>query len=202
MSSTHSAPSKRGKGGAAGTKGGRLLSAGNTFGAHSFSNSITLAVVILSTISQTIANLFSISSLVKRSTIYPFSFNFPLRHSSFCHPYRCVPPLEMTPPPSFRPQRSGVEKSHAETWHAPWWQEISRLYVSIEPKVFATIPEGSSARDDDAGRQHTVIPGIKLTRTLPRTLRHFDESEAKQRNLTPKCGTPHGGRRSLDSAFH
>ena len=82
MSSTHSAPSKRGKGGAAGTKGGRLLSAGNTFGAHSFSNSITLAVVILSTISQTIANLFSISSLVKRSTIYPFSFNFPLRHSS------------------------------------------------------------------------------------------------------------------------
>ena len=108
----------------------------------------------------------------------------------------------MTPPPSFRPQRSGVEKSHAETWHAPWWQEISRLYVSIEPKVFATIPEGSSARDDDAGRQHTVIPGIKLTRTLPRTLRHFDRSEAEWRNLTLKCGKPHDGRRSLGSAFH
>ena len=75
-------PLQRGKGGAVRHQRGCLLSAGNAFGAHSFSNSITLAVVILSTISQTTANLFSISSLVKRSTIYPFSFNFPLRHSS------------------------------------------------------------------------------------------------------------------------
>ena len=41
------------------------------------------------------------------------------------------------PPPSFRPKRSGVEKSHAEMWHATWWQEVSRLCVSLEPKVFA-----------------------------------------------------------------
>ena len=52
---------------------------------------------------------------------------------------------------------------------SPWWQEISRLCVSIDPKIFATIPAGSPARDDDAGRQHTVIPGSKLTRTMPYT---------------------------------
>ena len=75
----------------------------------------------------------------------------------------------MTPPPSFRPKQSGVEKSHDSMVHAPWWQEISRLRVSIDPKIFTTIPAGSPARDDDAGRQHTVIPGSKLPKTMPRT---------------------------------
>ena len=39
----------------------------------------------------------------------------------------------------------------------PWWQEISRLCVSLEPKVFTTHTGRSPARDDDAGEQLTVI---------------------------------------------
>ncbi len=57
--------------------------------------------------------------------------------SDFCHPYRCVPPLEMTPPPSFRPQRSGVEKSPPLMVRVALRWEISRRCVSLEPKVFA-----------------------------------------------------------------
>ena len=87
--------------------------------------------------------------------------------------------------------RSGAEWRNLTTlWvHAPWWQEISRLRVSIGPKIFAIIPAHSPARDDDVGGQHTVIPGSKLTRTMPRP-RHFDRSEAEWRNLTPKCSKP------------
>ena len=44
--------------------------------------------------------------------------------------------------PSFRPKRSGVEKSHAEAGRAPWWQEISRLSVSIVSKAFTPISAG------------------------------------------------------------
>ena len=40
---------------------------------------------------------------------------------------------------------------------SPWWQEISRLCVSLEPKVFTTHTGRSPARDDDAGGQLTVI---------------------------------------------
>ena len=44
--------------------------------------------------------------------------------------------------PSFRPKRSGVEKSHTEAGRAPWWQEISRLSVSINSKDFPLILAG------------------------------------------------------------
>ena len=44
--------------------------------------------------------------------------------------------------PSFRPKRSGVEKSHTEAGRAPWWQEISRLSISINSKAFAPILAG------------------------------------------------------------
>ena len=44
--------------------------------------------------------------------------------------------------PSFRPKRSGVEKSHTEAGRAPWWQEISRLSISINSKAFAPISAG------------------------------------------------------------
>ena len=40
---------------------------------------------------------------------------------------------------------------------SPWWQEISWLCVSLEPKVFTTHTGRSPARDDDAGGQLTVI---------------------------------------------
>ena len=51
--------------------------------------------------------------------------------------------------PSFRRKRSGVEKSHAERWQAHGWQEISRLCVSLEPKVLvphtgAFLPQGGA----------------------------------------------------------
>ena len=44
--------------------------------------------------------------------------------------------------PSFRPKRSGVEKSHTEAGRAPWWQEISRLSILINSKAFAPISAG------------------------------------------------------------
>ena len=49
-----------------------------------------------------------------------------------------------------RVHRVQVEKSHDSMVHAPWWQEISRLCVSLEPKVFTTIPAGSPARGGSA----------------------------------------------------
>ena len=44
--------------------------------------------------------------------------------------------------PSFRPKRSEVEKSHADAGRTPWWQEISRLSVSINSKAFTPILAG------------------------------------------------------------
>ena len=53
-----------------------------------------------------------------------------------CLPYRHVPPLEMTmlaaPLPSFRPKRSGVEKSPFSDGTGSITREISRLRVSWE----------------------------------------------------------------------
>ena len=89
--------------------------------------------------------------------------------SDFCHPYRCVPPPEMTPPPSFRPQRSGVEKSHSEMWQSHGGRRSLDSAFQQSPKSLTPIPARSPARDDDVGGQHTVIPGSKLTRTMPRT---------------------------------
>ena len=59
--------------------------------------------------------------------------------------------------PSFRPKRSGVEKSHADVGRAPWWQKISRLSVSIESKAFTPHISRSPARDDDNIRQPIII---------------------------------------------
>ena len=73
-----------------------------------------------------------------------------IRAQSPCHPYRRVPPLEMTMPAG-----------------------------SIQ-----SFPEGQIGQND------ALHP------------RHFDRSEAEWRNLTPKGSTPHGDRRSLNSAFH
>ena len=76
--------------------------------------------------------------------------------------------------PSFRPKRSGVEKSHTEAGRAPWWQEISRLSVSINSKAFTLHIGRSPARDEDVDEQHPVIfRGDQLTKMLPRP-RHFD----------------------------
>ena len=102
--------------------------------------------------------------------------------------------------PSFRPKRSGVEKSHADVGRAPWWQKISRLSVSIESKAFTPISAGppleirmsmssiqsfSGGSTDQNAAPHLVISTVG----------------AEWRNLTPKRGEPHGGRRSLGSAF-
>jgi hypothetical protein len=57
-------------------------------------------------------------------------------------------------PLSFRPERSGVEKSRSEMVQPPWRQEISRLRVLIEPKTFTLIPACRPARNDSRGGQH------------------------------------------------
>ncbi|WP_443790112.1 hypothetical protein, partial [Dialister succinatiphilus] len=54
-------------------------------------------------------------------------------------------------------------------------------------EYLSPIAAGGPTRDDESGRQQTVIPGRdQLTKTLPRTPRHFDRSEGEWRNLTPK----------------
>ena len=74
-------------------------------------------------------------------------------------------------------------------WQAPWWQEISTLRFNRD-EYLSLITTGSPARDDDSGRQHTVI---RRETNYPKRCpapRHFDRSEAEWRNLTPKCGKP------------
>ena len=67
-------------------------------------------------------------------------------------------------------------------------------------EYLSPIAAGGPARDDESGRQQTVIPGRdQLTKTLPRTV--ISMVGAAWRNLTPKWGEAHGGRRSLDLAF-
>ena len=92
-----------------------------------------------------------------------------IRAQNPCHPYRRVPPLEMTVsadsiqsfPGANYPKRcpaspviSTAAKRSGEislrNVASLWWQEISRLCVSLEPKVFAPIPARSSARGGSA----------------------------------------------------
>ena len=80
--------------------------------------------------------------------------------------------------PSFRPKRSGVEKSHAEAGRAPWWQKISRLSVSINSKAYTPIPSAPLEMTIAAGRMQP-FPRNLLTKTLPRP-RHFDRSETEK----------------------
>ena len=52
-------------------------------------------------------------------------------------------------------------------------------------EYLSLITAGSSARDDDSGRQQTVIPGKdQLTKTLPRSV--ISTVGAEWRNLIPK----------------
>jgi hypothetical protein len=71
------------------------------------------------------------------------------------HPYRHFRRGRMTktlsPPPSFRPKRCGVEKSHFPMVHEALRQEIFRLRVSSERFPSAPIPAHSPARDDGGG---------------------------------------------------
>ena len=96
-----------------------------------------------------------------------------IKARSFCHPYRRVPPLEMTvlagsiqsfaeekieqnnaphPVISTKALRSG--EISLRNVASPWWQEISRLCVSLEPKVFATYTDRSPLE---------MTPGWRLT---------------------------------------
>ena len=57
----------------------------------------------------------------------------------------------LPPSPSFRPKRSGVEKSPPLMARAALRQEISRLSVSWERFPLPPISPSPSARDDDVG---------------------------------------------------
>ena len=93
-------------------------------------------------------------------------------------------------PLSFRPERSGVEKSHSEMGQAALWWEISRLRVSIEYKTFTLIPACSPARNDS--RDAVPAPFCFFLKCLYAARRpcHFDRSEAKWRNPTPEWYSP------------
>ncbi len=80
---------------------------------------------------------------------------------------------------------SGVEKSPPLMVRAALRREISRLRVSWVPGSLSSISARSPARDDGVGEQHPVISEGDEPHS-----RHFDESVAKWRNLTPpmtKC---------------
>ena len=129
-------------------------------------------------------------------------------------PYRHAAPLEMTvlaaPLSSFRPKRSGVEKSHApndrKAGPRPPSFRPQRSGVEKSPSSDGTggitvedlstqsimgafsicpIPTRSPARDDDGSGQHTVISEGANDKNAAPHPRHFDRSEAEWRNLTP-----------------
>ena len=136
-------------------------------------------------------------------------------------PYRHVPPLEMTVSAGSIQSFSGANypkrypASPVISTEAKRSGEISRRKAAspivagdlsalrfIRDEYLSLITTGSPARDDDSGRQHTVI---RRETNWPKRCpapRHFNRSEAEWRNLTPKCGKLHSGRRSLGSAFH
>ena len=82
--------------------------------------------------------------------------------------------------PSFRPKRSGVEKSPP---HGTGGITVGDLSTQSIMGAFSLcpIPTCGSARDDGAGGQHPVIK----KRGEPHS-RHFDRSEADWKNLTPQ----------------
>ena len=67
----------------------------------------------------------------------------------------------------------------------------SEPHENRRPSV--TMPAPASARDDDSGRQHTVISKRDTNRKTLHRIRHFDESGAEWRNHIPQMtGTsPH-----------
>ena len=75
------------------------------------------------------------------------------KDSDFCHPYQCVPPLEMTPPPSFRPERRNLTPKGGKPMVTG---DLSTQRFNRD-EYLSLITTGSPARDDDSGRQHTVI---------------------------------------------
>ena len=84
-------------------------------------------------------------------------------------------------PLSFRPERSGVEKSHSEMGQAALWWEISRLRVSIEYKTFTLIPTCRPARNDSRGGA-APVPFCFFLKCLytARSPCHFDRSEVEK----------------------
>ena len=86
-------------------------------------------------------------------------------------------------PPSFRPKRSGVEKSHSPMVCSIATGDLSTQRFN-SPEVFIPIPPCPSARDDGGGRQHTVISKGQMTETPPCPV--VISTEAKWRNLTPQ----------------
>ena len=125
-----------------------------------------------------------------------------IRTQNPCHPYRRVPPLEMTPPPSFRWSKRSGEISLRNVASSIVAGDLSALRFTRAqspctpyrrvPPLEMTMPAGSIQS----------CPGEKIEQNDALHPRHFDRSEAEWRNLTPKGSTPHGDRRSLGSAFH
>ena len=105
-------------------------------------------------------------------------------------PYRHASPLEMTVLASAPLVISTEAKRSGEIplmVRAALRWEISRLRVSSKRFPSNTHTGASPARDDDIGGH---------------PYRHFDQSEAEWRNLTPPWYRKHWGGRSLDSEFH
>ena len=132
-----------------------------------------------------------------------------IRAQSPCHPYRRVPPLEMTMPagsiqsfpgdklPQTLPRTpvisTAAERSEEISLRnvaSPWWQEISRLCVSLEPKIFAPYRRVPPLETTMSASSIQSFTEGQIDQNDAPHPRHFDRSGAEWRNLTPKCGKP------------
>ena len=135
------------------------------------------------------------------------------------HPVSSEMTIRRTPLSSFRPQRSGVEKSQSSNGtsatrpivistaveksqpsmlRAALWREISRLRVSIALKHIPFTSPRHPARDDGGAQQQWRHP-VSSEMTIRRT--PLSSFRPQWRNLSPLWYGQHCGGRSLDSEF-
>ena len=102
---------------------------------------------------------------------------------------KCINNTDITPPPviSTAAERSG--EISLRNVASPWWQEISRLCVSLEPKIFAPYRQVPPLEMTMSADSTQSFQRDKLPKTMPRTP-VISTVGAEWRNLTPKCGKP------------
>ena len=142
-----------------------------------------------------------------------------IRVQSLCTPYRQVPPLEMTMPAgsiqSFPERQIGQNDALPRHFDESEAERRNLTPKCGKPMVAGDLSTLRFTRAQSPFHPYRRVPPLEMTMSagsiqsfpegqigqndaLPR---HFDRSEVEWRNLTPKCGKLHSGRRSLGSAF-
>ena len=135
-------------------------------------------------------------------------------------PYRRVPPLEMTMPagsiqsfpgdklPQTLPRTPVISTAAKRSGEIslrnvanPWWQEISRLCVSLEPKIFAPYRQVPPLEMTMPAGSIQSFQGTNYKKRCP-ALPSFRPKRSGVEKSHSEMWQAHGGRRSLGSAFH